>query len=190
MADHDNDRRVRRTKAQLRQALTELLCEKEARSITVRELADRADVNRGTFYAHYRDIFDMLKQVEDDFFAQLQQLLDGCPPEQLREDLTPMLEQVFQFVKDNRDLLPTFLDRQATDRFFQRLNGVIYQQCLGSWTGLYPLGDMSAPNYWLEFVVAGMVGMVRTWAQKGFRESPKEMAALAGQLIQSGLNSL
>ena len=48
-AAQDQDRRVRRTKARLRQALTELLREKDLRSITVRELTDRADVNRGTF---------------------------------------------------------------------------------------------------------------------------------------------
>ena len=46
------DRRVRRTRAQLRTAFTSLMAEKPINQITVRELADRADVNRGTFYTH------------------------------------------------------------------------------------------------------------------------------------------
>ena len=50
------DRRVRRTREQLKRALTQLLLEKPVREITVRELTDRADVNRGTFYAHYTDL--------------------------------------------------------------------------------------------------------------------------------------
>ena len=54
------DRRVRRTRAQLRQALTALLREKDLKDITVRELTDRADVNRGTFYSHYQDVYDMV----------------------------------------------------------------------------------------------------------------------------------
>ena len=70
-AAQDRDRRVRRTKAQLRQALTELLREKDLRSITVRELTERADVNRGTFYAHYKDIYDMLEQCEAQLFDSL-----------------------------------------------------------------------------------------------------------------------
>ena len=46
------DRRVRKTKKQLRGALTQLLLEKDISHITVRDVADLADVNRGTFYAH------------------------------------------------------------------------------------------------------------------------------------------
>ena len=54
MIQDTQDRRVRRTRMRLQQAMLELLKEKDARSITVRELTQRADVNRGTFYAHYK----------------------------------------------------------------------------------------------------------------------------------------
>ena len=55
MEQSSTDRRVRKTKKQLRLALMELLAEKSAKSISVRELTERADINRGTFYIHYRD---------------------------------------------------------------------------------------------------------------------------------------
>ena len=47
------DRRVRRTKKMLTQALTRLMQEKQIKEITVRELTDLADMNRGTFYLYY-----------------------------------------------------------------------------------------------------------------------------------------
>lgn len=53
------DRRVRRTKKLLSQGLIELMQHKQVKDITVRELAERVDVNRGTFYLYYRDIFDL-----------------------------------------------------------------------------------------------------------------------------------
>lgn len=68
MIQDTQDRRVRRTRMRLQQAMLELLKEKDARSITVRELTQRADVNRGTFYAHYKDVFDLLDQMEQDLF--------------------------------------------------------------------------------------------------------------------------
>ena len=58
------DRRLRRTRERLRESLLELLGEKDIRAVTVKELTDRADVNRGTFYSHYQDIYDMLDQLE------------------------------------------------------------------------------------------------------------------------------
>ena len=52
MAERETeDRRVRKTKKQLRSALTSLLLEKDISRVTVRDVADLADVNRGTFYA-------------------------------------------------------------------------------------------------------------------------------------------
>ena len=60
------DRRVRRTKKLLTQALTELLQKKQINEITVKELTDLADMNRGTFYLYYKDIFDMLEKIENE----------------------------------------------------------------------------------------------------------------------------
>ncbi|MFD3510820.1 TetR/AcrR family transcriptional regulator [Nocardia sp. NPDC058666] len=59
MAQHP-DRRVRRTRDTLHQALIELMIERGYDKVTVRDIIDRADVGRSTFYAHYRDKDDLL----------------------------------------------------------------------------------------------------------------------------------
>lgn len=190
-AAQDRDRRVRRTKAQLRQALTELLREKDLRSITVRELTERADVNRGTFYAHYKDIYDMLEQCEAQLFDSLGALLSGYTAQQLQGDLSPVLEEVFLFVEDNRDLIPILLTGQAKDPFFQRLYAVIREKCAGDWRGAYPVGTEEAGfAYALEFVVSGTVGLIQTWMHNGLQPPAREMAVFTGRLIQQGLTSL
>ena len=66
MEEQNIDRRVRKTKRQLRQALMMLMSEKPSKSISVRELAERADINRGTFYIHYKDVSDLLQRLEDE----------------------------------------------------------------------------------------------------------------------------
>ena len=190
-AAQDQDRRVRRTKARLRQALTQLLREKDLRSITVRELTDRADVNRGTFYAHYKDIYDMLEQYENQLFDSLGDLLSGYTPQQLQGDLSPVLEKVFLFVEDNRDLIPILLTGQAKDPFFQRLYAVIREKCAGDWRGAYSVGEEDPSSaYALEFVVCGPVGLVQSWMRNGLQPPASEMAVFTGRLIQQGLTSL
>lgn len=190
MPSYEMDRRVRKTRAQLRRALTELLMEKDIRSVTVRELTDRADVNRGTFYAHYKDIYDMVEQTENELFSEIESMLDAYSSEELRRGISPILRDVFCFVGQNQALCRVFLGRDEADGFFRRLNTLIYQKCLREWDGLFQLGDLSGPNYSLEFVVAGTVGLIRTWALRGFRETPEEMAELADRLILSGISSL
>ena len=102
------DRRVRRTEEQLKRALTQLLLEKPVREITVRELTDRADVNRGTFYAHYTDLYDMLEQMESELLGEFEAVLDRHAPDDLTRDLSPLLSDVFCFVEENRALVPVF----------------------------------------------------------------------------------
>ena len=66
MAAQKEDRRIRRTKRLLRQALAELMNEKDFKDITVKEITDRADLNRGTFYFHYTDTYDLREKIEVD----------------------------------------------------------------------------------------------------------------------------
>ena len=190
-APREGDRRVRRTRARLRQALTQLLAEKELRAITVRELTDLADVNRGTFYAHYRDIYDMLEQYENQLFDALGELLSGYTARQLQGDLSPVLEEVFLFVEANRDLIPILLSGQAKDPFFRRLYAVIREKCSGDWREAYPVGAEEADfNYALEFVVSGTVGLIQSWMQHGLQPPAGEMAAFTGRVIRQGLTAL
>lgn len=187
MEEKGTDRRVRRTKARLRQAMTQLMLEKDLSSITVRELTDLADVNRGTFYAHYKDIYDMIDQVENEIFSELEDLLDLHTSEIVQRDIAAVLQEVFRFVGRNQNLCRVFLTRQSADRFFQRLNQLIYRKCLDEWKELYHTADREAPRYVLEFVVSGTVGLVRAWATNGFPEPPEDVAELANRLILYGV---
>ena len=65
------DRRVRKTKSQLRAGLAQLMREKSIREITVKELVDKVDINRSTFYLHYSDIPGMLKEIEDEILEEM-----------------------------------------------------------------------------------------------------------------------
>ena len=58
------DRRVRKTRAQLRAGLARLMQQKNIKEITVKELVDEIDINRSTFYLHYTDIYQMLQSIE------------------------------------------------------------------------------------------------------------------------------
>ena len=66
------DRRVRKTRRQLREGLARLLEEKSIRDIKVKELVEEVDINRSTFYLHYSDIYDMLKQLEEELSPEVE----------------------------------------------------------------------------------------------------------------------
>ena len=120
MEQSSTDRRVRKTKKQLRLALMELLAEKSAKSISVRELTERADINRGTFYIHYRDVGDLLQRLEDEMADRLTALCKDHKPEDSTWEQFPFLRDLYRFILDNADLCRVLLgpngDIAYTDR--------------------------------------------------------------------------
>ena len=69
------DRRVLYTKMFLKESLLELMKEKPVGKITPTELCRKAEINRNTFYAHYYSTRDVLEEIEDEFSAQIIELL-------------------------------------------------------------------------------------------------------------------
>ena len=70
------DRRVRKTKAQLRAGLARLMQKKSIKEITVKELVDEVDINRSTFYLHYSDIYQMLESIENELMDEIAQVIE------------------------------------------------------------------------------------------------------------------
>ena len=100
------DRRVRKTKMQLRQGLARLMQKKSIKEITVKELVDEVDINRSTFYLHYTDIYQMLEKIEEEAMADIREAMEGCPDDCTeREKIIPFLARFFSIMDSNRDLL-------------------------------------------------------------------------------------
>jgi AcrR family transcriptional regulator len=132
-ATKKEDRRVRRTKKLLTQALMELLPEKQINEITVKELTDLAYMNRGTFYLYYKDIFDMLEKIEDGLFAALDDIVSLHEKDDVSRQPKPILLDLFRFIGENREICSVLLSPHGDMNFLHRLNDVVREKCLQMW---------------------------------------------------------
>ena len=182
----DKDRRIRKTKQVLRQSFASLLAEKPLEDITVKELTERADINRGTFYCHYKDIYDLKDQIERELFDEFVAVIDGYGVDNLRRELRSVMTDVFRFLQRNKEF-GTIISAYKTDSlFFAWVRSEILRRGLSEWQRIYGFQDSIQWDYYLDFVVAGCVTMLQSWIQKGMRESPEEMGALSERFILYG----
>ena len=135
------DRRVRRTKKILTQALTELLQQKQVNEITVKELTDLADMNRGTFYLYYKDIFDMIEKIEDEMFSKLNAIFTLRENEAVTEQTKPILLDLFRFIENNQEMCRVLLSPNGDMSFLHRLNEVLREKCLHMYLGAEPAAN-------------------------------------------------
>jgi len=117
------DRRVRRTRRLLRDALVSLVLERGYAGITVEDITDRADLGRATFYSHYTDKDDLLGQVVSDLADDLQVRLGPLMPESsIGFTGKPVLE-MFRHAAEERDVYRVILrgegDGKALRKFVE-----------------------------------------------------------------------
>ncbi|HHZ05773.1 MAG TPA: TetR/AcrR family transcriptional regulator [Clostridiales bacterium] len=181
------DRRVRKTKSQLRKGLTVLLQKKPIKDITVRELSDLVDINRGTFYLHYKDIYDMLSEIEEEMFRDVNQIINETPNPLAAGTPLPFLEKMFTYLSDNSDLCIALLGENGDIAFVDKLKSVVRTKCLYDWMSIHDNSNVVAFEYFYSFIVSGCIGLLSSWLSNGEKETPKQMATLAEQIILHGI---
>src|SRR5690625_7405389 len=102
----------------LKESLMSILQDKQIYSITVKEICELADINRSTFYAHYKDQFDLLGQIEEEIITDLKTYLNQYNFEQEQEALQ-MTEKLLEYVVSKYDMFQTLLNENA-DHTFER----------------------------------------------------------------------
>ena len=180
------DRRVRRTKKLLTQALTQLLQEKQINEITVKELTDLADMNRGTFYLYYKDMFDMLEKIEDGMFEALDAIVSLHEHDDVSQQTKPILLDLFRFIQDNQEMCRVLLSPHGDMNFLHRLNEVVREKCLKAWPNLRKEKGEADFDYHYSFVVFGCAGIIRAWVNRNCSESAEKMAEMAYGMILRG----
>ena len=186
METRKEDRRVRRTKKLLTQALTQLLQQKQVNEITVRELTDLADMNRGTFYLYYKDIYDMIEKIEDELFENLNAIIALRENAVVSEQAGPILRDLFSFIEDNQEMCRILLSPNGDMNFLHRLNEVMREKCLLLYKTAEPKGSEDEFDYHYSYIIFGCAGIIRAWVNRGCPESPVEMADMTGRMILSG----
>ena len=180
------DRRVRRTKKLLTQAPTELMQQKQVKEITVTELTDLADMNRGTFYLYYKDIFDMLEHIEDNMFQALNEILERHEKENVVQETEPILRDILGFIEENQEMVRVLLSPHGDMNFLHRLNDVLREKCLQFVRRVAPNEGEASFDYQYSFVIFGTAGLIRAWVNRNCAESTAEIAQMAGRMIRTG----
>ena len=186
------DRRITRSRRALRRALIELIEERGLDGFTVNDLCARADLNRGTFYNHFRDKDDLLQSFEDEIMADLRTfqeriskmtLLDLAKLKLAREPL-PLLVEVFDKLRERGDFLRAVLGPNGDAKFGPRLrDSLCTELILGLLHDRYRNDPSPFVQYYVTFYATAYLGVITRWLECGMKEDSEEMARIAIRLL-------
>jgi AcrR family transcriptional regulator len=185
------DPRIRRTRQLLQQALTELSVEKSFQQITVQDIADRATVNRVTFYAHFEDKYALLEYTMRAMFQQhlRSRLPEGSPlsPESLAaliELVGEMISGIAAHCPPPHGQLETLMEKQIKAGVYEVLH---------AWLAEMPAGNAQphpTPEQAATIASWAIYGAAVQWSQNNQHETAKEFAQQVLPLIFASLRPM
>ncbi len=187
------DRRVIRTKKMIRSALAELIEEKGFNNISVTDLTQRADINRGTFYLHYIDKYDLLEKIENEIIQEIEEKTKNLNSvnmmniDAINEPL-PFMVKLFEYFRENSVIIKAILGPKGDPTFERKIKKFIE-------TNLFEKQKLKSFNideaviseeYFIQYILSADLGVIKHWLEKNMKESPNEMALTLARMSLIG----
>ncbi|MBW7453443.1 TetR/AcrR family transcriptional regulator [Paenibacillus sepulcri] len=177
------DRRIVKTKEAINKAFLDLFSEKELEQITINEIAEMANVNRGTVYLHYEDKYDLLNKCIED---HLSKLIAFCSLHDIKREETVLLSDlkpVFVYFEENFQFFSALFANRRTFVFRDRLLHFISASVQNK---LETQDHQSNIDNELnaQFMASAFVGIVEWWIQHKMPHPPQFMAEQLYRLFE------
>ena len=179
---HTQDKRVVKTRRAIRKALVTLLRDREMEDITVVLLAETAQVNRKTFYAHYDKVEDVGWDLIDEFVAQIAVYLEGARAQknlvtaatsvQLLGQAYPLYPELFRAIFT----APNYAFLSQNIQLIMKREIMRYLQL-----------PRRSPkhSHVISFVIGGLFGAYRDWFASGQKMPLSELTELLSSMVST-----
>ena len=188
MMDGKENRKIKYTKMVIRESLFELLALKQLKQITVKELCELADINRGTFYSHYTDIYDLVEKLEDELIENIGSVFKF---ESIgKKDQLQMFTEVFSHIKTNIVEYKIILLNPGSSSCLDTILEEAYKHHASALISKNQPISQNMIDYTFALLSSGGTQVILKWIENDFEESPKDMARLINAFTNYGFTSL
>ncbi len=184
MANTKDNRRVQYTKSALEHSLLSLLKEKPIEKITVKELCQKADINRGTFYSYYDSPSQLLTVIEDKFYVDV---LSSVLTFQAPEDVVDIFTRGLTVLRDHREISSVLFGEHCDSEFLSKLVDVARPVCIRSWSKVSPTAPKELLDVMYSFVSYGCMNVIHRWLLDGMVEPPLKVARFLDDICNNGV---
>lgn len=167
-----NDHRVKLTKLMIRQSFLSLLKEKPINKITVKELCEKAGINRATFYAHYEDIYALMDETKNEIADSI---LSAVHTISSTASLSVFFAEMCRVISEHRDSCEAIFGKYGDADFSVAVVELAREQGLAFWrqNGATEESDL---EMLYTFVSYGSLAVIRAWVQNGMQQTPEQIA--------------
>lgn len=174
---------VRRTKKAFEMSLVELSKELPLNKITVKLLCEKAELSRNAFYFHYRDINDLLNDIENSVINETNELLDNLSSIGFPKNVYAAVEGLIDIFDRRKDTCIMLFDK-TSNSLIRRLSTIFCDFNYKYFREYHDTEDRTSFDFFYMFLSNGFYGLIRHWFSNYDKMSKGEVTALAYILIK------
>lgn len=175
----------RKTKQLIQESFLKILEEKSFDAITIGDITKVAKINRGTFYLHYQDKYDLLDRMEQQLFEALGNHIDELQSRytstlSFEKEQEKLASSLFSFIERNSHILRIFLSGHGRAGFHIRFRDAFSEKVRANLEKNEQFKNaLKVPiNYFLYFITSAFLGIIEQWIQNDLDKTPEEMTAI------------
>lgn len=175
MKNRKNDRRSRLTRQMIKESLLELLKEQPISKVTVKQLCERADINRATFYNHFYDTRNVLEHIEEEYCKSIKDEVVNAIGS---NNISSFILNILTEMKSDKNLSQIFKCENTKPGFVRKIINMAHDLIISHWSKLFKVNAKEKLEYVYSFMTTGSISVINEWLKNNLKESPQEIAEI------------
>lgn len=152
-----------RSRNLIKEAFVELLNEKPIEKITVTDIVRRADINRGTFYAHYVDTKDVLEQIQNEIIEKILQFIGEFKYESLIKDTNLILSKLTKYFEQDLNFYRKLVSGYGSEEFLNQIKVIFIDAIYNNKEIPAEIKNRKAFEVQINFFAGGIISLYEDW---------------------------
>lgn len=184
-----HEQMAQKTKLEIQKCFIDLVHEEGFQNISVKGIAERAGINRGTFYLHYVDKFDCMEKIQNKLLDELHEKINKIDPSgifislQQQKIYTPFMA-IYEFVLENAVALRAILGNQGDPSFANKVKEILRNTLIVRLAEHIPmLAQEEFNKYFTAFFTSAILGLFQEWLEDYEGKTAEDLAKIHFQII-------
>lgn len=174
-----------RSRKLIMQAFIKLMQEKELEKITVTDVVTLADINRGTFYAHYQDIRAVIEQIENDIIMKMTEFLSEFRYGNFFQNPLPLLLKIARCLEEDLEFYRILINSKGAEEFLIKLKNTFVSYMENNSDAPEKIKKTSEFNVRINFFAGGVINLYQLWFRGELDLSLNDLSLEISKIISS-----
>jgi AcrR family transcriptional regulator len=175
-----------RSRKLIKLAYVELIKERDIDKITIKDIVTKADINRGTFYAHYSSVGAVSEQIGNEIVSALLEFLDDFKDIRLIENPLPYLMNIARFLEKDLEFYRLLINSQRSASFFNKLKTLFMDKIMNDEKKLSSIKNKNQFLVCANLYASGFAGLYQDWFNHKTKMSLDDLTVNFSEIIKNG----